>query len=386
MILGIDASNIRFGGGVTHLIELLRSAEPPDHGFSQVIVWAGAETLSRLEDRPWLLKAALPVLNRGLARRAFWQRFQLAALARSAGCDVLFVPGGSFAGAFHPVVTMSRNLLPFEWRELRRYGCSWMTLKLLLLRRVQVRSYRRADGLIFLTRYARDTVMRAVRSTAARSTIVPHGVDQRFVHAPRDQLPISDFSPEKPFRLVYVSIVDLYKHQWHVVQAVAQLRAAGLPLALTLIGASQPPALRRLQTALSRLDPAGEFVQYAGPVAHASLHQHYLRNQLCVFASSCENMPNILLEGMASGLPIACSDRGPMPEVLGEAGVYFDPENPERIAAALRQLIDSPALRMRLACASYERVKVYSWRRCAVETFGFLSELAPGGTAHRVTV
>jgi len=45
---------------------------------------------------------------------------------------------------------------------------------------------------------------------------------------------------------------------------------------------------------------------------------------------------NILVEAMASGLPIACSNRGPMPEVLGDAGVYFDPEDPHDIARALR--------------------------------------------------
>ena len=48
---------------------------------------------------------------------------------------------------------------------------------------------------------------------------------------------------------------------------------------------------------------------------------------LFVFASSCENMPNTLVEAMAIGLPIACSDRGPMPEVLRDGGVYFDPED-----------------------------------------------------------
>src|ERR1700689_3624802 len=156
VIFGIDASNIRFGGGVTHLLELLRAVEPQGHGFSKVIVWGGQSTLMQVEDRPWLVKSHLPLLDKSLWYRAFWQRFRLSALARSAGCDVLFVPGGAYAGAFHPVVTMSRNLLPFEWPELRRFGWSRMTLKFLLLRVIQTRTFRRADGLIFLTRYARD--------------------------------------------------------------------------------------------------------------------------------------------------------------------------------------------------------------------------------------
>jgi glycosyltransferase involved in cell wall biosynthesis len=103
-----------------------------------------------------------------------------------------------------------------------------------------------------------------------------------------------------------------------------------------------------------------------------TLHHRYAQADLGLFASSCENMPNILLETMASGLPIACSRLGPMPEVLGDAGVYFDPEQPEEIACALRELIESPQLRTDLAQASYQRAQQFSWQRCADETFGFL--------------
>jgi glycosyltransferase involved in cell wall biosynthesis len=117
-------------------------------------------------------------------------------------------------------------------------------------------------------------------------------------------------------------------------------------------------------------------VRYLGRIPHSELHARYAGADLCLFASTCENMPNILLEGMASGLPIACSDRGPMPEVLGDAGVYFDPEKPDEIARALRELIESPELRTKLAQSSFERVRRYSWRRCADETFKFLAEVA----------
>ncbi len=87
-------------------------------------------------------------------------------------------------------------------------------------------------------------------------------------------------------------------------------------------------------------------------------------------------MPNILLEGMAAGLPIACSNRGPMPEMLGDGGVYFDPESTPEMIHALRQLIASPELRTRLAQTSFERSHAYSWSQCARETFSFLAEMA----------
>ena len=61
-----------------------------------------------------------------------------------------------------------------------------------------------------------------------------------------------------------------------------------------------------------------------------------------------------------------------MPEILGDAGIYFDPERPSEIAAALRTLIESPELRAEKADAAFRRAKGFSWDRCAEETFGFL--------------
>jgi glycosyltransferase involved in cell wall biosynthesis len=376
VIAGIDASNIRKGGGVTHLVEILRAANPEAAGFSKVIVWASQTTLERMEDRRWLVKSHLPVLDGNVFRRSLWQRFSLSNLARSVPCDVLFVPGGSYAGSFRPVVSMSRNLLPFERDELTRFGWSWLTLKLFLLRATQSETLRNADGVIFLTRYARDVVTRALGAVSGKAIIIPHGIDSRFTCSPKPQLPVSRYSLDRPLQLLYVSIVDMYKHQWHVAEAVSLLRQSSIPIVLKLVGPAYPPALRRLNHVLKRLDPNGEFISYVGPVAHSELHAQYAEADVCVFASSCENMPNILLEGMASGLPIACSKRGPMPEVLGDAGFYFDPESAADIARALRELIDSPALRANLSQGSFDRARAYSWNRCASETFEFLGKIA----------
>ena len=52
--LGIDASNIRLGGGVTHLSQLLAAGEPASEGIARVTVWACAATAAQLPERPWL--------------------------------------------------------------------------------------------------------------------------------------------------------------------------------------------------------------------------------------------------------------------------------------------------------------------------------------------
>lgn len=375
MILGIDAFNISSGGGVTHLVELLRAADPLKHGFTKVVVWSSKSTLSRIENRDWLVKAFDPLLDRSLLYRVFWEKFRIRRLAEKIGCSVLFVPGGSGASGFIPSVSMSQNLLPFEWRELIRYGWSLMTIKFLILRFSQKLSFRNASGVIFLSDYARTTVLNVTGPLRGKTTTIPHGINPRFFSLPKPQRCFDEFCPTKPCRLLYVSIVESYKHQWHLVEAVALIRSDGIPITLELVG-PESTGMKRLQNTIRRVDPNREFIFYRGMVSHEELNSVYAQADIGVFASSCENMPNILIEGMASGLPMACSDRGPMPEVLGEAGLYFNPEVPDTIADVLRNLMKSRCLRQKLAQLAFQRAQHFSWERCAEETFDFFARIA----------
>ncbi len=374
--IGIDASNLRIGGGVTHLIEILDNAELDKHGIEQIVVWGCIETLAALQDRPWLLKVSIGSVNKGYVRRVLWQKLHLSAAVKQAKCDILFVPGGNSMGGFQPTVTMSRNMLPFQYRELFRYGFSFMSFRLLVLRQLQSFSFRAADGMIFLTNYSRNAVLKVTGKLRGRIAVIPHGMNIRFARPPKPQLPITEYAKDHPFRLIYVSIIDVYKHQWQVVEAVDLLRKEGFPVELELIGPSYPSALRRFEQAMITANDSASWAHYRGKVPYTQLNDYYAAADLGIFASSCENMPNILLETMAAGLPVACSNRGPMPELLGDAGVYFDPESAVEIAAAIRAYLLSPELRADHARKSFELSQHYSWKRCADQTLAFLSETA----------
>lgn len=375
MRLGIDASNLRSGGSVTHLSELLSAARPERQGIARVFVWGGRDILGRLPRREWLEGIHEPMLDEPLPARVWWQQRRLARLARGAACDLLFVPGGTYLGDFRPFVTMSRNLLPFEPAQARLYGFSPMPLKFLLLRLSQTKTIRDADGTIFLDGYARARVVEKVKRLSGPDVIIPHGVSGRFRAAPRRQKGLSAYTKAEPFKLLYVSTVDAYKHQWHVAEAVSKLVREGVPVTLELVGPARPSSLKRLQRVVRRLD-AGGYVRYRGPVPHAELPTVYSRSDAFIYASSCENLPSTLLEAMSAGLPIACSNKGPMPNILGDGGVYFDPENPEEMASVLRRFIASPGAREKHSAEASERAGRYTWEHCADETFSFLWKVA----------
>jgi glycosyltransferase involved in cell wall biosynthesis len=375
MILGIDAFNLSFGGGVTHLIEVLRNADPQKFGFQKVIIWGNSSTLMKIEDRPWLCKKPLPVLDGSLLKRFLWHKFELKTLAQNAQCNILFSPGGTALSGFYPSVTMCRNMLPFEWREIRRPGFRLQSFKLLLLRWVQLISFRRASGLIFLTTYARNSISKLVQLASDGQITIPHGISLDFFMSPRPQLPIGEYSVQSPYTLVYVSKTDLYKHHDKLVYAVGKLRNQGYPIRLVLAGPSGSGAFN-LEVAMNKVDPKRLFISYLGSIPYNEINRLYQSADLGVFASTCENMPNILIELMASGLPIACSSSGPMPEVLGEGCEYFEPEILESIVSCLKGLIDSPERRGEISNLSFKAAGRFSWKNCADATFSFLEKVS----------
>lgn len=375
--LGIDASNISSGGGLTHLVQMLSVAKPIDSGVASVHVWASEGTAKKLPKFDWLVTHTPSWCNAGLIRRMWAQQFELPSLVKGAGCSVLFSPGGTLpAHCQVHMVTMSQNMLPFEPDRAALFGrWSWLKLKMRLLRISQGRSFRRAQGVIFLTQYAQKVVTAALGRVNGATALVPHGIESRFLIRPRPQRPAVDFA-NSPLRLLYVSIQAPYKHHVELMQAVSDLRAQGRPVMLQMVGGNPGAYGEEVLRKRVELDPDQAFLQDLGHVDFDKLHELYKQADAFVFASSCENLPNILIEAMAAGLPIACANRGPMPEVLSDAGVYFDPESPKSIAEAIAQLGDDPALRAELAHHAWQRAQVYSWERCARESFDFVAQVA----------
>lgn len=376
-VLAIDAVNIRAGGGVTHLSRLLQEAEPVVVGLSHIHIWTCKETASKLPDKDWLTIHTPSWADGSLLLRTLSQQLWMPFLVKRMGCDVLFCPGGSLpAFRFIPLITMSQNMLPFEQVEANRFGIgSPMWLKMQILRRVQGSSFLRADGILFLTNYARDRVFSALGRIDAQVTLVPHGIEDRFLIAPRQPRILAQCSIRNPFRVLYVSIVMPYKHQVEVAQAATILRNKGFPIEMCFVGASWGRYGIRFVELLSELDPGGHFLKWTGHEPFETMHMMYRDADAFVFASSCENLPNIMIEAMAAGLPIASSCKGPMPEVLGDAGVYFDPESPTSIAESIEHLAKDEDLRASLALNAHNLAKAYSWRRCASQSLEFINSV-----------
>ena len=367
--VGIDASRNRSGGARAHITGILTEGNPIKYGIREVHVWAYRSLLDSIPDRPWLIKHSPKELEQKLGKQLLWQATKLSKEVVAAGCNILFTTDASTLCRFRPMVVMNQDMLSYEPGVMRNYRFTRARLRLLTILIVQNQAMRFADGVIFLTRYAAQVIQHKT-GKLNRIAIIPHGVDLAFKRNPL----VRPWPREKgpPIYCLYVSNIDMYKHQWEVVQAITKLRNRGHDINLVLAGGGSGRAQQILDDEISVSDPQRLFVEDRGFVKHDELPSLLSNANLFVFASSCENFPVTLLEAMTTGLPIACSNRGPMPEVLADGGVYFDPENSDSIADAVEQLITNASLREKVARRAKTLSEQYSWSRCANETWAFI--------------
>lgn len=370
MKVAIDASRVRSGGGVAHLIGILSASKEAPQGITEVHVWAYASLLARLPNFSWIIKHHAEAVEQSAIKQLYWQATKLADEIRLAGCDIMFAADASTLCRFKPMVVLNQNMLPYESGMVSIFGWTRERLRQHFIYRVQKRAFQAAEGNIFLTNHA-ATQVQAHTGMVSNPICIAHGVDELFTQT--KHIAVWPAQAERAIRCVYVSPIYEYKYQWVVVRAIKLLRDRGVNIELDLIGGGGARARRILAKEISRCDPEGKFSRVEEFLPHSEIAARLAESDLFVFASGCETFGISLLEAMAVGLPIACSNRSSLPETLQSAGVYFDPEDEVSIASALEQLVHDASLRKKVSMKAQELAKAYSWQRCATETWRFLN-------------
>jgi glycosyltransferase involved in cell wall biosynthesis len=157
-----------------------------------------------------------------------------------------------------------------------------------------------------------------------------------------------DRPPETPFTLVAVGRLSKEKRLDRFISIVARLRKEYcLNVRGLIVGPGRPNEVlgSELEQQARRLGLLPDLVQFRGSVADTELV--YREAAVCVLTSDYEGTPNVLLEAMASGLPVVASKVGGVPEIVrhGQTGFLFEPDNLEGFASALAQLAMNPQLR-----------------------------------------
>ena len=367
MILGIDASRCRSGGSINHLFGILENFNPKIHDISEIHIWSYNKLLFQLPDRKWLIKHKSVYLNKNLIFQIFWQYFILKFEILNHNCDFLFTADASTVCNYKKQVVLSQDLLSYEPGIINKFGYGYSRLRLYLIRLIQNKAFQNAQGVIFLTNYTSNLIQSSC-GVIDKIKIIPHGFNPIF--STINKLPCW----KNEIICSYISNTEFYKHQWVVVDAIEKLRKKNYNIKINLIGGGIGKAQLKLNKQINKSDPNRNFVNQFDFLTHDEIIFLLKNSDLFVFASSCETFGITLLEGMATGLPVVCSNRSSLPEVLLDGGEYFDPEDPNSIVNKIEMLINNINYATELSKKAKKISSKYSWERCSFETFSFIRD------------
>ena len=262
-------------------------------------------------------------------------------------------------GAFRRVVTV--HDLIYEIVPEARSGLRARGMRLLL-----PLAARRSDRVIVDARATSDDLHTRVGIASAKIDVVPLGIGSPKRVAPLPEFDVRRWleAGDQPI-VLSVSAKQPHKNLPRLISALGAIPAEGRPL-LVLPGYGTPheDELRRRAEQLGLTDD----VRLLGWVSAEQLEGLYAAAACFVFPSLYEGFGLPVLEAMARGVPVACSGRGSLLEVAGDAALLFDPESEQAIAAAIERLLSDVAEAERLRSAGRERAQRFTWSATAAGT------------------
>lgn len=238
-------------------------------------------------------------------------------------------------------------------------------LFLLYKRYILSRVLRAATRIVALSDEQADLLQTTYGVARHRICVIPNGVADEFLDEP-GEAPVRHTGP---FRLLFVGRLSPQKNLPRLLEAVARVRA---DVELTIVGSgSCRPAV---EAQISRLGLSN--VRLAGEMQGADLVKQYRRADALVLTSDREGMPLVLLEAMASGLPIVATDVDGIGATVGDAGLVVAPD-PRAVARAIDRLAGDQALRDDLSRRAFVRGAMFRWDK-AVEALDDLYSAVAG--------
>src|SRR5215212_11954046 len=318
-------------------------------------------------------------------RRSLWDIWHMSRALSNRDFDVLLFPT---AYSYVPVLSRARKVLVIHdviaetYPQLtlpRRLGQFFWKAKL-ALSRIQ------ADSLVTVSEYSRVGISRQFNVPLDRISVVGEASDPGFhpIDAPLLTPPLAELGISTEGRnIVYVGGFGPHKNLEALVTVFARLasRAECSDVRLIMVGKTSGEAfyshtelLNRRVTELGITDR----VKFTGFLPDEDLVTLLNVSTVLVLPSLMEGFGLPAIEAAACGCPVIATVASPLPELLGEGGIYIDPTNWNELEAALYRVLTSPELRQRMREAGLASAQRLSWDASARQMKRVLHEVASG--------
>ena len=341
------------GGPETYLRELAPALvqEAPELRLTVVTTGSGARALRSDGWGEWATIQALPCEDGQRVRRTAAEQVLLPRLVRRSGVDVLHSlasvapvrAGVPSTITLHDVTFLLRR----TFDRVTTFG----------LGQIVSRAAHRASSLIAVSAAAREEICAVLDLDPARFTVVPHGAGKPPASDPASEAELRKRYTLGSSRIVLcVAAKRPHKNQELLLRALALLPDDAL---VVLVGHAEPyeARLRELAVELS----VTERVRFLGYLPDRELEGLWRLTACAAFPTLGEGFGLPVIEAMARGVPVACSDLPVLREVGGEVPHYFPPSDPRVAAAAIEAAWADEAAR----AAGTERAERFSWAAAA---------------------
>jgi glycosyltransferase involved in cell wall biosynthesis len=350
--LTIDARVWKTGIG-TYTLNLLRAMRQVDGEFRvSAIVRAEAEEMfSGMCDETRVVDAPI-----------YGLREQVRVPAAARGCDLLHVPHYNVPALYRGrMVVTIHDLTHLTDPEYRNTANAWLYSRPMLKI-----AARKARHVITDSEHSKQQIVERLGVEPERVSAIYLGTGSQF--RPMDRQKAANevraaLHLDRPF-LLYVGNLKPHKNLGNLLRAFALLRARRRTgHALVLVG-DDPKRRQSLLDECARLG-LSEAVRHLPWAPEDMVPQLYSVADLVVMASTSEGFGFPVLEAMACGTPVACSNATSLPEVGGDAVEYFDPYSVEAMAAAIESVLGSPGLQAEMREKGLRQAAKFTWEECA---------------------
>ncbi len=234
---------------------------------------------------------------------------------------------------------------------------------------------RSSDAVIVDSAFTAKELIRYVACPEEKIHTIPLGVSGAFA-------PAQDGEAAAAFRrkfnlagefLLYVGSLKPHKNFPAIIRSVARLRA-GRNVQVICVGEKpeDDPAL----SALCKSQGVDGLIQGLGWLPEADLVAAYRAATVLVMPTLYEGFGFPVLEAMACGTPVICSNAASIPEVAGDAGILVDPLSEQEMTDAITSVLDDASLRNSLRERGLRRAQQFTWQRCGEQTLNLYRTLA----------
>lgn len=304
-----------------------------------------------------------------------WHMISYPSFAKKRGYDAIIFPAGAAylpASFDTPAVVVIQSV----FAEKKADDAPAMSL-------ITRQQLKRAARIIASSNFVRDNLVR-LQIPEQLISVVYNGIDMElfFPRAVGESgfVLIHPFSIRRPYIIYASRISSPAKCHVQLIQGFSMFKKkTGAAHRLVLAGSDGAGAAEVHKAVFS--SPYSSDILLTGHFPQESLPELYSAADACVFPSKAEGVGFPVLEAMACGIPVACANCGALPEIAGDSAVFFNPDEPAEIAAAIERVarLNSGAndsFRHELVKKAEARVAKYTWERCAIETLQIALEAA----------